>query len=96
MHSISAQDDLLPFTGHCNLCGRYFDINEVNVGVFVHYFLLHRPSCPCPTCLGEQLHRVQDPTLQDVLFSRKFCDRSPNQVIRLASVWRNAEKISID
>lgn len=69
------------------MCGRYFDFNEVNIGVYTEYFLLHRTRCPCPTCFGHQLHRVQDPTLGDVLDRHKYCDHTPRNMMTAASLW---------
>lgn len=83
----NAQDDLLPNGGHCTLCGRYFDINEVRVGVYTDYYLSRRKACPCPTCFGHQLHRVQDPSLEDVMDMLKFCDLKPSLMFDRASIW---------
>jgi hypothetical protein len=85
-------DDLLPVGGQCTLCGRYYNINEVQIGVYVDYFLLKRQECTCPTCFGEQLHRVDDPTLDDVLFSRRYCDRRPSELLGRVSVWAKHER----
>lgn len=87
MASDTLQDDLLPNGGHCALCGRYFDINEVQVGVYTDYYLSRRKACPCPTCFGHQLHRVQDPSIEDVMQVLKFCDLRPSDLIDRASVW---------
>ena len=81
------QDDLLPLGGQCILCGRYYDINEVQVGVYVDYFLNKRQECTCPTCFGEQLHRIDNPNLENVLFSRRYCDTRPSELMRRASRW---------
>jgi hypothetical protein len=86
-------DNLMHSGGHCALCGRYFDINEVVVGVYTEYFLLRNKACPCPTCFGHQLHRVQDPTLDDVLDRLKFCDLSPRNMMTRASVWLSYYKV---
>jgi hypothetical protein len=88
MSKLGSIDNLLPFGGTCTLCGRYFDINEVYLGVFVEYFLHKKDDCTCPTCFGEQLHRVQDPSVENVLESQKYCDRRPSDLILAASTWR--------
>jgi hypothetical protein len=87
MQNTQFQDDLLPVNGHCHMCGRYFNLNEVHVGVFTDYFLLRTSDCPCPTCFGHQLHRIEDPMLEDVLDAKKFCDIKPTKIIAKASVW---------
>lgn len=86
----NCQDDSLPNGGHCALCGRYFDINEVQVGVYTDYYLSRGTACPCPTCFGHQLHRVQDPSLQDVMELLKFCDSRPSRMFDRASIWDTA------
>ncbi len=88
MSVLSPQDNLLPFGGQCILCGRYFDMNEVYLGVYVEYFLHKQEECTCPTCFAEQLHRVQDPSVEDVLQSQQYCDRRPSELLRQASRWR--------
>lgn len=86
------QDDSLPNGGCCLLCGRYFDINEVQTGVYTEYYLSRRNSCPCPTCFGHQLQRLHDPSLEDVMEARKFCDLSPSALIDRVSVWDAAAR----
>ena len=81
-------DNSLSTVGHCTLCGRMFTVNEVQEGgVFIEYFLLHQGKSSCPTCFGEQLHRMKDPSLDDVLECEKFCDQRPSQLLDSASVW---------
>ena len=87
MKAIGEIDDSLPTRGTCMLCGRLFDLNEVQTGIFLSYFLLHRGACPCPTCFGSRVHRVEDPDLETVFLARRFLDTAPSRVIRNASVW---------
>jgi hypothetical protein len=89
-------DNVLPRGGQCLLCGRYYDMNEVELGVYVDFFLHKQQRCTCPTCFSEQLHRVEDPQLDDVLFSRKYCDVRPSALLRSASKWRPAGPESSD
>lgn len=89
MHQRSNQrvDEALPISGYCILCGRAYNINEVNVGIYVDYYVKKGQECSCPTCFSEQIHRMQDPSLQDVLARHRYCDRKPSTLLQQASVW---------